>query len=55
MHGYDINGMPSMQQQVPPPQQMGNPMLEGMTNHPDSADSYVTYLDGSDDSITGSP
>lgn len=53
MHGYDIGGMGSMPQ-GPPPQQMGNPMLEGMSSHPDSADSYVTYLE-SDDSMTGSP
>lgn len=49
-----MQGMPPQMPPLGPPPQMGNPMLEGITNHPDSADSYVTYLE-SDDSMTGSP
>lgn len=66
MHGYDLNGMPPLQphQQGPHPQipgqQMNGPpggsMDSGITSHhhPDSTDSYVTYLE-SDDSMPGSP
>ena len=48
MHGYDV-GMAQMQQNQQPcgPMDMGG-------HHPDSTDSYVTYLE-SDDSMQGSP
>ncbi|XP_053695259.1 insulin gene enhancer protein isl-1 [Sabethes cyaneus] len=63
MHGYDVGvdgggggggggGMPPM-----PPQGQGPPLVSNMDvsgHHPDSTDSYVTYLE-SDDSIQGSP
>ncbi|XP_065357068.1 insulin gene enhancer protein isl-1 [Calliphora vicina] len=60
MHGYDMNGMPPLQahQQGPHPQppghQMNGPpggsMDSGITSHhhPDSTDSYVTYLESED-------
>ncbi|XP_039951942.1 insulin gene enhancer protein isl-1 [Bactrocera neohumeralis] len=63
MHGYDLNGMPPLpphQQQgphpPPPGQQMNGPpigsMDSGITSHhhPDSTDSYVTYLESDDKS-----
>ncbi|XP_055702120.1 insulin gene enhancer protein isl-1 [Phlebotomus papatasi] len=50
MHGYDIGGMPTAQG---PPPQMNGPPMDG-SHHPDSTDSYVTYLE-SDDSMQGSP
>ncbi|XP_037918411.1 insulin gene enhancer protein isl-1 isoform X2 [Hermetia illucens] len=53
MHGYDIGGMPPVPQ-GPPPQMNGPPMDVGSHHHPDSTDSYVTYLE-SDDSMQGSP
>lgn len=53
MHGYDSVGMQQMHQGnmshphvVPPPDALGH--------HPDSTDSYVTYLE-SDDSMQASP
>lgn len=54
MHGYDINGMPTGPQLPPPPSLSGGPPMDGSTHHPDSTDSYVTYLE-SDDSMQGSP
>ncbi|XP_063700958.1 insulin gene enhancer protein isl-1 [Culicoides brevitarsis] len=56
MHGYDTGGMNQMPPHGPPPPQMsGNPMMDGTAHHhPDSTDSYVTYLE-SDDSMQGSP
>lgn len=66
MHGYDLNGMPPLQPHQhgphppPPGHQMNGPpggsMDSGITSHhhPDSTDSYVTYLE-SDDSMPGSP
>ncbi|KAL9931052.1 LIM1_Isl and LIM2_Isl domain-containing protein tup isoform 1-T1 [Glossina fuscipes fuscipes] len=62
MHGYDLNGMPPLQahQQGPHPstpgQQLSGPpgssMDSGITSHhhPDSTDSYVTYLESDDKS-----
>lgn len=43
MHGYDLHGGPP-----PPHDSLGPP--PGDMVHPDSADSYVTYLE-SDDSL----
>ncbi|GLG98737.1 uncharacterized protein GBIM_05332 [Gryllus bimaculatus] len=43
MHGYDLHGPP------PPPHELGPPPPADMA-HPDSTDSYVTYLE-SDDSL----
>ncbi|KAL5280069.1 ISL1 family protein [Megaselia abdita] len=58
MHGYDLPGMqqPSLPQGPPPPQMTGPPM-DGMMSqhHPDSTDSYVTYLESDDDDMQGSP
>lgn len=55
MHGYDMSGMSQIPPGPPPPQMAGNPMMiDGGAHHPDSTDSYVTYLE-SDDSLTGSP
>lgn len=55
MHGYDIGQMSQMSQGPPPPHMSGNPMIDtGAHHHPDSTDSYVTYLE-SDDSMQGSP
>lgn len=55
MHGYDLpppNLGPSVQ--GPPPNMMQTaPQSDSMT-HPDSTDSYVTYLE-SDDSLPASP
>ncbi|CAO1304013.1 unnamed protein product [Diamesa serratosioi] len=48
MHGYDM-GVMNMTHGSPLPQRM-----EPNTHHPDSTDSYVTYLE-SDDSMQGSP
>ncbi|XP_046812242.1 insulin gene enhancer protein isl-1 [Lucilia cuprina] len=60
MHGYDLNGMPPLQPHQqgphppPPGQQMNGPpggsMDSGITSHhhPDSTDSYVTYLESED-------
>ncbi|KAM7354121.1 LIM1_Isl and LIM2_Isl domain-containing protein tup [Cochliomyia hominivorax] len=62
MHGYDLNGMPPLQPHQqgphppPPGQQMNGPpggsMDSGITSHhhPDSTDSYVTYLESDDKS-----
>ncbi|ALC39982.1 tup [Drosophila busckii] len=65
MHGYDLNGMPVMPPHPPPQgphpglpgQQMNGPpggssMDSGITSHhhPDSTDSYVTYLESDDKS-----
>ncbi|XP_047118129.1 insulin gene enhancer protein isl-1 [Schistocerca piceifrons] len=44
MHGYDVHGAPP----PPPPHDLGPP--PGDMAHPDSTDSYVTYLE-SDDSL----
>ncbi|XP_062545649.1 insulin gene enhancer protein isl-1 [Armigeres subalbatus] len=56
MHGYDVGGGGGMQQM--PPQGQGPPIPSHMDmsghHHPDSTDSYVTYLE-SDDSMQGSP
>lgn len=53
MHGYETNGMQPMHlanmnhgHNGPPP--------ESLAHHPDSTDSYVTYLE-SDDSMQNSP
>lgn len=56
MHGYDSGQMNQMPSHGPPPPQMaGNPMMDPTAHHhPDSTDSYVTYLE-SDDSMQGSP
>ncbi|XP_055387308.1 insulin gene enhancer protein isl-1 isoform X2 [Condylostylus longicornis] len=55
MHGYDVGVLPSgMQSHGPTSAQMNGPQLENSAHHPDSTDSYVTYLE-SDDSIQGSP
>lgn len=58
MHGYDLPGMqqPSLPQ-GPPPHQMTGPPMDGMMSqhHPDSTDSYVTYLESDDDDMQGSP
>lgn len=48
MHGYDMSVM-NMTHGPPLP-----PTMEPNTHHPDSTDSYVTYLE-SDDSMQGSP
>lgn len=48
MHGYDLGNM----HQPPPP--LHPPMMQDALVHPDSADSYVTYLE-SDDSMPASP
>lgn len=59
MHGYDLN-LPPLAHHGPlsTGQQMGGPpgggMDTGLHHHPDSTDSYVTYLE-SDDSMQGSP
>lgn len=63
MHGYDLNGMPVLPPHppqgphAPPGQQMNGPpgvssMDSGITSHhhPDSTDSYVTYLESDDKS-----
>ncbi|XP_034666386.1 insulin gene enhancer protein isl-1 isoform X4 [Drosophila subobscura] len=66
MHGYDLNGMPVLpphppqgpHPHPPPGQQMNGPgpggssMDSGITSHhhPDSTDSYVTYLESDDKS-----
>ncbi|KAK6624398.1 Insulin protein enhancer protein isl-1 [Polyplax serrata] len=46
MHGYDIHGPPSHHDLGPPPNDVG---------HPDSTDSYVTYLESDDDHDGSSP
>lgn len=51
MHGYDSNGMQSMHPNMPHPHNIPS---DALGHHPDSTDSYVTYLE-SDDSIPGSP
>lgn len=53
MHGYDSSGMQPMLNNMPP-HQHNLPPGDSLGHHPDSTDSYVTYLE-SDDSITGSP
>lgn len=50
MHGYDM-GMSNM---AHGPQLPAGPMEPSSHHHPDSTDSYVTYLE-SDDSMQGSP
>lgn len=51
MHGYDVN----MLHGPPPPTAAQMPPLDSNSHHhPDSTDSYVTYLE-SDESIQGSP
>lgn len=51
MHGYDT----AMGVHGPPPPSITHHHLEGHSHqHPDSTDSYVTYLE-SDDSMQGSP
>lgn len=54
MHGYDLPP-PSMGPTPPGPPMppLSAPPSDGMT-HPDSTDSYVTYLE-SDDSLPASP
>lgn len=52
MHGYDSSGMQSMHNI--PTHQHNLPPNDALGHHPDSTDSYVTYLE-SDDSIPGSP
>jgi insulin gene enhancer protein ISL-1 len=52
MHGYELAGMPPMAHGPPP--SMSNAQMETGAHHPDSTDSYVTYLE-SDDSMQGSP
>ncbi|XP_055600990.1 insulin gene enhancer protein isl-1 isoform X1 [Uranotaenia lowii] len=55
MHGYDVGGGGGMPQM--PPQGQGPPMgahMDMSGHHPDSTDSYVTYLE-SEDSMQGSP
>lgn len=53
MHGYDM-GM-SMSHGPPPPSIAQLPMEHNSHHHhPDSTDSYVTYLE-SDESMQGSP
>lgn len=47
MHGYDSIGMNYIPLHNGPPN-------DSLGHHPDSTDSYVTYLE-SDDSIPGSP
>lgn len=53
MHGFDLNGLPpphiAHSHQMPPMSETGGPNH----HHPDSTDSYVTYLE-SDDSLHGS-
>lgn len=49
MHGYDIGGM-----QHVPPLIIGQSHTDTLGHHPDSTDSYVTYLE-SDESIQASP
>lgn len=49
MHGYDIGGLPG-----PPPPLGSMAQMETGSHHPDSTDSYVTYLE-SDDSMAASP
>lgn len=69
MHGYDMHG--GGPPQLPPPGMMGGPMGDGgplpppgphhpgeIGQHPDSTDSYVTYLESDSDSLhhdQGSP
>lgn len=52
MHGYDSSGMQPMHPNNMPPH--NGPSVDSLGHHPDSTDSYVTYLE-SDDSIPGSP
>lgn len=53
MHGYDSNGMQPMH---PTNMTLGHNAAppEPIANHPDSTDSYVTYLE-SDESMQNSP
>lgn len=53
MHGYDADGMPPMHP-GPMTHPHGGPHSDTLGHHPDSTDSYVTYLE-SDDSIQASP
>lgn len=46
MHGYDIHGPPPHHDIGPPPGEVG---------HPDSTDSYVTYLESDDEHDGSSP
>lgn len=52
MHGYDMSMIMPHGQQPPPIAQM-TPM-DSSSHHPDSTDSFVTYLE-SDESTQGSP
>ena len=52
MHGYDVGMNMSHRGPPPPIAQISN--MEPHSHHPDSTDSYVTYLE-SDDSMQGSP
>jgi hypothetical protein len=55
MHGYDIGIGMNMPLHGPPPPIAQLPNMESNSHHhPDSTDSYVTYLE-SDDSMQGSP
>lgn len=51
MHGYDSSGMQQMHANMP---HQHNGPTDSLGHHPDSTDSYVTYLE-SDDSINESP
>lgn len=51
MHGYDSSGMQPMHANMP---HQHNGPTDSLGHHPDSTDSYVTYLE-SDDSINESP
>lgn len=55
MHGYDMT-MNMAHGPPPPPSHMNQitPMDPNTHHHPDSTDSYVTYLE-SDESMQGSP
>jgi hypothetical protein len=52
MHGYDMSM--GMLHGPPPPSAAPLPMEPNSHHHPDSTDSYVTYLE-SDESMQGSP
>lgn len=53
MHGYDSSGMHSMHNNMPPHQHI--PPIDSLGHHPDSTDSFVTYLESESDSIPSSP
>lgn len=54
MHGYDTNGMAAMHQGNHMHHSHNGPPPDAIGHHPDSTDSYVTYLE-SDDSMQASP